>query len=214
MIKQSLKSIATPIIALVLCSILYLSGYFQVIFAAPIILVASWIEYGKGTFTSLGFRRSNLKAVPLLVVAPLMAGMMFLLYWYVLIPGITYLTGQAMDFSFFEPYKGNLKAILSILPFVWISAAFGEEILFRGYLMRQFTKFFGSSSISLIINIIIIAVIFGWIHSYQGLSGQIVTGIIGAMLAAVFHLRKSDLWFNVAIHGFFDTIALALIYYS
>ena len=90
----------------------------------------------------------------------------------------------------------------------------GTEILFRGYLMRQFTKFFGSSSISLILNIILLAVIFGWIHSYQGLSGQIVTGIIGAMLAAVFHLRKSDLWFNVAVHGFFDTIALALIYYS
>lgn len=210
--KDFLKSTVSPIIALTLCCTLYISGYFQVIFATPIILLGSWIEYGKGTFRSLGFQRGNLKALPLLVVAPLVSGMMFILYWYVLIPVVTYLTGQPMDFSLFESYKGNLQAILSIFPFVWISAAFGGEILFRGYLMRQFTKFFGSSKMSVVLNIVILGVIFGWIHSYQGISGQIVTGIIGAMLATIFHLRKDDLWFNVAVHGFFDTIALVLVY--
>lgn len=210
--KDVLKSIVTPAIALILCCMLYLSGYFQVVFAALIILIASWIEYGKSTFKSLGFQRSNLKLLRLLVVAPLISGMMFMLYWYVLIPCVTYLTRQPMDFSLFESYKGNLQAVLSIFPFVWISAAFGEEILFRGYLMRQFTKFFGSSKMSIVLNIVLIGVIFGWIHSYQGVSGQIVTGIIGAILATIFHIRKDDLWFNIAIHGFFDTIALVLIY--
>lgn len=31
-------------------------------------------------------------------------------------------------------------------------------------------------------------------------------------LAIVFYIRKYDLWFNIAIHGFFDTIALVLLY--
>lgn len=210
--KYSLKSTITPIVALALCCLLYLSGYFQIIFAALIILLASWVEYGKGTFKSLGFQRSNLKTVQLLVVAPLVAGMIFLLWWFVLIPGVTYLTGQPMDFSLFEPYKGNLPAILAMFPFVWLSAAFGEEILFRGYLMRQFTKFFGSSKASIVLNIALFGVIFGWIHAYQGFSGQIVTGIVGMILATIFHVRKDDLWFNVAVHGFVDTIALVLIY--
>ncbi len=210
--KHALKSIATPVFALALCCILYLSGYFQVVFAVSIMLLASWIEYGKDTFSSLGFQRSNLNALRLLVIAPIVAGMLFILWWFVLIPGVTYVTGQPMDFSLFEPYKGDLVAVLTLLPLVWLSAAFGEEILFRGYLMRQFTKFFGSSSISLVLNILTFGVIFGWIHMYQGVSGQIVTGILGVLLAITFHIRKDDLWFNIAVHGFFDTIALALMY--
>jgi len=210
--KDLLKSIITPVVAIILCVILYLSGHFQIIFAALIVLLASWIEYGKGTFKSLGFRRSNLKLIPLLVVAPLLAGIIFTLYWFVLIPVVTHLTGQPMDFSLFEPYKGDLKAILILLPFVWISAAFGEEILFRGYLMRQFTKFFGSSKASIVLNIILLGVLFGWIHMYQGISGQIITGIVGMLMATIFYFRKYDLWFNIALHGFVDTIALVLIY--
>lgn len=212
--KHALKSIATPVIALILCVVLYQSGYFQIIFAALIVLLASWIEYGRGAFKSLGFKRSNLNAIRLLVVAPLVAGMMFALYWFVLIPVVTHLTGQPMDFSFFEPYKGDLTAILSLLPLIWISAAFGEEILFRGYLMRQFIKFFGSSKASIVLNILLLGVLFGWIHMYQGISGQIVTGIVGMLLATIFYFRKYDLWFNIAVHGFVDTIALVLVYYS
>jgi len=49
-------------------------------------------------------------------------------------------------------------------------------------------------------------------HGYQGITGQIITGIIGLLLAIIFHLRKYDLWFNIAVHGFFYTIALIVIY--
>ncbi|MFA0962339.1 lysostaphin resistance A-like protein [Roseivirga sp. BDSF3-8] len=212
--ERSLKSIAIPVIAVILCVVLYLSGYFQIIFAALIVLLASWIEYGRGAFKSLGFQRSNLKAIRLLVVAPLVAGMMFTLYWFVLIPVVTHLTGQPMDFSFFESYKGDLRGVLSLFPLIWISAAFGEEIVFRGYLMRQFIKFFGSSKASIVLNILLFGVLFGWIHMYQGLSGQIVTGIIGVLFATIFYVRKYDLWFNIAVHGFVDTIALVLVYFS
>ena len=212
--KDFLKSKVTPAIALVLFILLYQSGQLQVIFSMVIILIASAIEYGKGTFKSLGFQRSRFKALDLLVIAPLLAAVLFAIYWFILIPAVTYLTGQPIDFSVFEPYKGNLPAILTMLAFVWISAAFGEEILYRGYLMRQLIKFFGTSKISIVLNIVLLAVIFGWMHSYQGITGQIITGIIGATLATIFHFRKYDMWFNIALHGFFDTIALALIYFS
>ena len=210
--KEVLKSTLVPIIALILCAAIYLSGYFLILFVVPLAILASWIEYGKKTFSSLGFQRSRLKARDLLVVAPLIAGGMFLVYLFVLIPGVTYLTGQPMDFSAFEAYEGDLGAVLTLFVFIWISAAFGEEIFFRGYLMRQFIKFFGDGKASIVLNIVLFGVIFGWIHSYQGISGQIVTGIVGIVLATIFHLRKYDLWFNIALHGFFDTIALVLIY--
>ena len=212
--KDFLKSKATPVIAVILCYLLYLSGNFQVIFAVPIVLLASWVEHGKGIFKSLGFQRSRRKAFDLLVVAPLVATVMVILYIHVLVPGVTYITGQPMDYSLFEQFDNNIGAIIGLLLFAAVSAGFGEEILFRGYFMRQFTKFFGSSKLSIVLNILFLGVIFGWIHMYQGFSGQIVTGILGMTIATIFHLRKDDLWFAIAVHGFFDLIALGYYFYS
>ncbi|WP_271785045.1 CPBP family intramembrane glutamic endopeptidase [Aquimarina algiphila] len=212
--KNFLTTKLTPIIAIVLCYILYLSGYFQIIIATLILLIASAIEYKKELFSSLGFQRKGINIKNLLIVAPLLGIAIFLFYGYVMMPGVTYLTGQPIDFSEFEIYKGNLPATLSLLALIWVSAAFGEEIVFRGYLMRQFTKFFGSSKISLAINILLFGFIFGWIHAYQGISGQILSGITGMLLAVIFHIRKSDLWFNIAVHGFIDTVFLVYLYYG
>ncbi|MBQ4820196.1 CPBP family intramembrane glutamic endopeptidase [Aquimarina sp. MMG016] len=212
--KNFLTTKLTPVIAIVLCYILYLSGYFQIIIATLILLIASAIEYKKELFSSLGFQRKGINIKNLLILAPLLGIAIFLFYGYVMMPSVTYLTGQPINFSEFEIYKGNLPATLSLLILIWTSAAFGEEIVFRGYLMRQFTKFFGSSKISLAINILLFGFIFGWIHAYQGISGQILSGITGMLLAVIFHIRKSDLWFNIAVHGFIDTVFLVYIYYG
>jgi membrane protease YdiL (CAAX protease family) len=202
----------TPLITVILCIILYMSGNFQMIIAAIFVLIASAIEYKKDAFKSLGFQRKRLNIKSHLLTAPLLGIAFFLFYYYLMVPCVTYITGQPIDFSVFEPYTGNLSASLSLLVLIWLSAAFGEEIVFKGYLMRQFTKFFGSSKISLIINILIFGFIFGWIHAYQGISGQIITGMFGMLYAVIFHVRKNDLWFNIMLHGFFDTTALLFIY--
>ncbi|MDT0690348.1 type II CAAX endopeptidase family protein [Salegentibacter sp. F188] len=210
--KAFLTTKVTPVIVLILCSLLYLSGYFQIIIAAFLVLIASAIEYRKDLFKSLGFQKKRMNLKDLLITAPLFSGGLFLIYSFVLVPGVTYLTGQEMDFSAFDSYNGSLSATLGLLILMWASAAFGEEIIFRGYLMRQFEKFFGNSKISLVLNIALLGVLFGFLHAYQGITGQIVTGIVGVLLAIIFYLRKYDLWFNIAVHGFFDTIALVFIY--
>ena len=212
--KSFLTTKVVPVIAIVLCCILYLSGHFQMIIAAIILIIASAIEYKKELFSSLGFQRKRINVKSLLIIAPLLGIAIFLFSGYVMMPIVTHLTGQPIDYSEFETYKGNLPAILSLLVYVWLSAAFGEEIIFRGYLMRQFTKLFGSNKISLVINILLFGFLFGWVHAYQGISGQILTGITGMILALIFHFRKNDLWFNIAVHGFIDTIGLVYMYYG
>ncbi|AXT50334.1 CPBP family intramembrane metalloprotease [Aquimarina sp. BL5] len=212
--KTFLRTKLTPVIAIILCCILYVSGYFQMIIAASILIVASAIEYKKDAFRSLGFQRKRINVKNLLIIAPLVGIFTFLFYSYILVPGVTSLTGQPLDYSVFEPFEGNLPAILNLFVYILASAAFGEEIVFRGYLMRQFTKFFGSSKISIVINILLFGFIFGLSHAYQGISGQIITGILGMFLALVFHIKKDDLWFNIAVHGFIDTIALVYLYYG
>jgi membrane protease YdiL (CAAX protease family) len=212
--KAFLTSILTPIITITICCILYLSGNFQMITGAIIILIASAIEYKKDLFKSLGFQRDKFNVKNLLIIAPLVGAAIFLFYSYVMLPSITYLTGQSIDLSVFDPYKGNLTACISLLGYIWTSAAFGEEIVFRGYLMRQFTKFFGSSTVSLVFNILLLGILFGYVHAYQGISGQLLSGITGMFLAIIFHFKKNDLWFNVAVHGFIDTVFVIYLYYG
>ncbi len=204
----------TPVIAIILCCILYASGYFQMIAAAFILIIASVAEYKKNAFSSLGFLRENIKVKNLLVIAPIVGTVIFLFYYYLLMPTVTYFTGEPIDFTVFEPYKGNLPETLNLFVRIWISAAFAEEIVFRGYLMRLFTKFFGSSNISLVINILLLGLIFGLTHTYQGISGIFLSGITGMILAIIFHIRKNDLWFNIAVHGFIDMVFLIYLYYG
>ena len=212
--KSFLATKVTPIITAILCCVLFLSGYFQMAIAALLMLIASAVEYKKGFLKSLGFQRKRFNGKSLLIIAPIFGVAFFLFYYYIMIPCVVYLTGEPMDFSAFEPYKGNLPAMISLFVYMWVSAAFGEEIVFRGYLMRQFTKFFGSSKLSLVINILLFGVLFGFMHAYQGISGQILSGVTGMILAVIFHLRKNDLWFNIILHGFIDVTALVFIYYG
>lgn len=188
--------------------------YFGTILAAIVVIIASYVEYKGKLFSSLGFQRKDFSIKNILFLAPLMASVLFLIYLFILVPGIASLTGKPLDYSEFESFEGNLPACLIGLVFIWASAGFGEEIIFRGYFMQQFVKFFGDGKLSIIINIIVFGCFFGYVHAYQGISGQLITGIIGAMLATIFYLRKYNLWLLVAIHGFFDTIALICVYFG
>ncbi len=185
---------------------------FENIILSLIIIAANYFEYKGKPFTALGLFRKNLNAINLLVVAPLVAFGLFLLYVIVLVPGVETLTGIPIDYSSMEHLKGNLPTTIIWILIVWITAAFGEEIIFRGYLMRQFIKFFGDSTISLVINILIISSFFGYLHMQQGITGQLVAGSTGVLFATIFVLRKYDLWFMILVHGFFNTIAFGSIY--
>ncbi|MDY8135515.1 type II CAAX endopeptidase family protein [Aquimarina sp. 2201CG5-10] len=216
MIATALRTKLIPVLTIILCFLLWKLplglDYFEIILTTIVILISSFLEYKNALFTSLGFQKNKRTFKNLLIFAPLLAFGLFLIYYFILIPVVSNLTGESINFSGFDDLKGNLLYSIIALIFIWISAAFGEEIIWRGYFMRQFSKFFGDSRLSLLINIIIFAILFGFMHGYQGITGQIITGILGLLLAITFHLRKNDLWFNIFVHGFFDTIALIVIY--
>ena len=179
-----------------------------------VIIIANYIEYKGKPFLALGFQREKFTVKNILVLAPLVALGLFVFYVFVLVPGVTKLTEVPIDYSSFDQLRDNLPASLIALLVVWATAGFGEEIIFRGYFMRQFVKFFGESKVSMVLNIVLFACFFGFMHSYQGITGQLVAGSVGALLALIFYLRNYDLWFIIAVHGFFDTIAILCIYFG
>jgi membrane protease YdiL (CAAX protease family) len=66
-------------------------------------------------------------------------------------------------------------------------AGFCEEVIFRGYLQRQFFAWTGS----LVSGIVLQALVFGSAHLYQGPKAVVVISVYGAMFGAMAALRKS-----------------------
>ncbi|WP_299385752.1 CPBP family intramembrane glutamic endopeptidase [uncultured Lacinutrix sp.] len=216
--KINLQPTLIPLITIAIILFIWFGpiriNYIENIIISIIIIIANYIEYKGNPFAALGFQRKKFTLKNILILAPLAALGLFAFYVFAVVPGITKLTGVPIDYSSFDQLKGNLPACLIALLVVWATAGFGEEIIFRGYFMRQFVKFFGESKVSIAFNIVLLAYFFGFMHSYQGITGQLVAGFIGALFALIFYLRKYDLWFIIAVHGFFDTFAIICIYYG
>ncbi len=67
------------------------------------------------------------------------------------------------------------------------SAGFCEEIIFRGYLQRQFLAFTGNTGVAIALQ----AIVFGIAHTYQGWKGIVTIAIYGALFGILAVMRKS-----------------------
>lgn len=87
-------------------------------------------------------------------------------------------------YSYHVP-TGLAEVILWIL--VSISAGFCEELLFRGYLQRQFHAATGSAVAAVLLQ----GVIFGLLHSYKGWSQVITITALGILYGALVAWRRN-----------------------
>ena len=214
----TLKQILIPVITIAIICFMYFGPITRTIFEniiiSILIVIANYIEYKGKPFSALGLYREKFNIKNIFVLAPLTAFGLFVFYVFIVVPFIEMLTGVPIDYSSMDQLKGNLPMAITWLLIVWATAAFGEEIIFRGYFMRQFVKFFGDGKISLVLNILIFSSFFGYMHMQQGITGQIVAGSTGALLSIIFYLRKYDLWFNIMVHGFFNTLGILSFYFG
>lgn len=79
------------------------------------------------------------------------------------------------------------------------TAGFCEEILYRGYLQRQFAAWTGSASAAVAIQ----AVVFGASHGYQGTKQVVIISVLGA-LYGLLALWRRTLVPGIAAHAWSD----------
>lgn len=127
-------------------------------------------------------------------------------------PLIENITKQPHDWSLVEGVRGNWKSLLVWLVVVWTLVAFGEEYLYRGFLMSQLVKLLGESVVALVLNLLVSSIVFGISHSYQGRSGIWSTGFIGICLGLVYILSGFNLWLPILVHGAGNTVAFVLMF--
>ena len=126
-------------------------------------------------------------------------------------PIVDHLTHHHRDLSKLDPMRGHWKKAGVLLLEIWPTAAVGEELLFRGFALRQVSAALGDSRSARIVAALVSSTLFGLVHAYQGISGVVLTGLTGLMLCAVFYARRRSLWTTMVAHGVFDTISVLLI---
>jgi uncharacterized protein len=136
---------------------------------------------------------------------------LFLANRLLLTPLLEHITGERRNLSSFDYLRGNLLALLKLLPVIWITAGVCEEIVYRGYMITRIEKVLGNQRFAGLFGCLISSVVFGTSHWYQGAVGILVTATLGLAFAIVFLLQDHNLWANIAAHLVADTVSLAFI---
>lgn len=132
---------------------------------------------------------------------------------FVLVPLIVSLTDAPIDMGMFDAVRGNTGFLFRSLAIGWIVGGLLEETIFRGYLLRTVEDLL-PQRFGTIAGVIISSGIFGFLHGYQGISGQLLTGTAGVLFALIYLLHNRNLWLNILTHGFVNTISFLLIYFN
>ena len=179
------------------------------VIGAVIVIALTMLVRAEGLDT-IGF--SQPASWPLTIFGGLVLGIVIQFITIIFIePFSEKITNTTHDHSIVENVKGNWVAFVQWMLLVWVFVAFLEEGIYRGFLMTEFVKVFGSGSIALVANILLTAVVFGMSHGYQSWSGIVSTGIIGAVLGVIFVVSDFNIWLALFTHGFIDTAGIALI---
>jgi len=119
---------------------------------------------------------------------------------------------SVQDISSYEGIEGNNALLAIYLTVSWTTAGFGEEIIFRGFLMAGLARCLGMSKAAWIAAVIVSSILFGLIHIRTGVGGVLTTGMTGAVLAGLYLLSRRSIWAAYIAHGLADTVAFLLIY--
>lgn len=120
---------------------------------------------------------------------------------------------EAADMSKYNYLKGNLPLLLLSLAGVYFVSSFGEEVVFRGFLITRLESMLGGKTRGAIIgSLVLSSVVFGFAHFEWGALGIAQTGLMGLALGISFYLTKRNLWPLIIAHGYLDTLLLVQLY--
>jgi membrane protease YdiL (CAAX protease family) len=106
----------------------------------------------------------------------------------------------------------EVGALIKFMAQTWLSAAIGEEIVFRLFLLQQWERMVGSRRWILFLGCLVSSVFFGIAHLNQGLGGVLLTGLVGLSFSAAYYLSRKNILALIIAHGAIDTFGLVALY--
>ena len=182
-----------------------------VIFIAALVAIVAVAIETRAPIRALGLSRP--RSIMRTIAIGIALGIVLLAFSKLMLtPIVERLTGIPRDLSAFDFLRGDTGAFLRLLPLVWLSAALGEEIVFRGFLIGRLEfAFCGASRIATSAAVILATTLFAFAHAYQGPTGILITGILGLVFAVLYVATGRNLWTNIVAHGVYDTGSFLLV---
>ena len=112
----------------------------------------------------------------------------------------------------FDPLHGNILGLLFWLLLVWTVVAFGEEMVYRGYLLNRFADLAGHNRAGWAVGLIGSSAFFGLGHAYQGLTGMFEAFLMGCVLGGLYFVASRNLWLPIIAHGSYNTVGFVLLF--
>lgn len=202
------------IVILVITSILNITPFLQptVAIIISVIIITGYMKFTHSSWSMIGLNKKFLLPKSIFYAIGLALIISFT-FFFIIIPVIEVATKYPLDYSLFEELTKDTKTTIIIIPVIWITAALFEEIIFRGFFITYNFKLINSQFL-LILSIIFSSILFGFAHSYQGITGIVVTGMVGFILSIILVKKHYNLFFLIMIHAFIDTIYILIFYFD
>ncbi|MEK6152628.1 type II CAAX endopeptidase family protein [Flavobacteriaceae bacterium 3-367] len=123
-------------------------------------------------------------------------------------------SGEPADMTGYAYLKDNPGLLILSLLGVYIVSSFGEELVYRGFLIHRISELFGHSRHKNALAVLLSGLIFGLAHYQWGLTGVVQTTIMGWVLGLFYLLFKKRLIVLILAHVFMDTLLLLGIYFG
>ena len=180
---------------------------FPFTFCVIVLAILLFTYLQDGDFKNLNFKKIGFSQMKIILACYLILEISM---DFVFQPLVSKIFNEPADYYSFKIIENNPQQYIKWLFNMWISAAIGEELLFRGFAFSQFRKIFGEKKILLVF---LSAIMFSLPHLYQGISGLVMTFLFGLAFGFLY-IKFNNIWINIIVHGLIDTVFLTLSYYG
>jgi membrane protease YdiL (CAAX protease family) len=112
----------------------------------------------------------------------------------------------------YEYLKNNIGMLFLTLGGVYIVSSFGEEVIYRAFLINRISELGHETKKAMIIATILSSIIFGLVHYEWGAMGIVQTGFMGLVLSICYIKLKKRLWVLILAHAYMDTTLIVQMY--
>ena len=119
---------------------------------------------------------------------------------------------ESADFSKYDYLKDNLGMLILTLAGVYLVSSFGEEVIFRAFLINRISEIGQNTKLATNIAVALSAIIFAFAHFEWGPVGIAQTGAMGLVLSIAYVLLRKRFWILVLAHAYMDTILIVQMY--
>jgi uncharacterized protein len=181
----------------------------QIVAPLSALLVLAWVKLSRTPWREIGYVRPQ-SWIGSSVVGIAVGVVLKFLMKMIVMP----LLGADPINQAYHYLAGNPAAAAPLVLQMVITAGFGEETFFRGYMFERLGKLIGKSRSAKSVTVLLTSVLFASLHYFdQGLAGAEQATMTGLVFGTIFAVT-GRIWMPMCAHAAFDLTALAIIYWN